>query len=143
MPGGGPNPAGRSNRPGPPPYPGPPEPPGPPKRDGPPAGGPPPNRAAPAGRGGRGLTGPLPRGVALSTRIMRPSSCEPLSALIARSASSSPAISTNPKPRERPVSRSVITAADCTGPNRANASRRPSLDVENERPPTNNLTDIG
>jgi len=80
--------------------------------------------------------------VALSTRIIRPSRLEPLSALIALSASSAVAISTNPKPRERPVSRSVITIAEFTGPNRANASRSPSLAVENERPPTNSFTDM-
>src|SRR5712664_1388108 len=51
-------------------------------------------------------------------------------------------ISTKPKPRERPVSRSVITAADITSPKRANAPRRPSLEVENERPPTNSFTDM-
>jgi hypothetical protein len=65
-----------------------------------------------------------------------------LSEPIARSASASLPISTKPKPRERPVSRSVITAADVTVPKRANASRSPSLDVEKARPPTNNLTDM-
>src|SRR5260370_36696987 len=50
--------------------------------------------------------------------------------------------STKPKPRERPVSRSVITAADITSPKRAKAPRRPSLEVENERPPTNSFTDM-
>src|SRR3989442_14432138 len=73
---------------------------------------------------------------------MRPSSEVPLSEEIAFSASSVVAISTKPKPRERPVSRSVITAADITSPKRANAPRRPSLEVENERPPTNSFTDM-
>ena len=59
---------------------------------------------------------------------------------MAFSASSSLAISTNPKPRDRPVSRSVMTAADWTGPKRAKAARSPSVEVVNARPPTNNLT---
>jgi hypothetical protein len=80
--------------------------------------------------------------VARSTRIIRPSRLEPFRPLIARSASSSEAISTNPNPRDRPVSRSVMTAADWTGPKRAKASRSPSVDVVNDRPPTNSLTDM-
>jgi len=39
-------------------------------------------------------------------------------------------ISTNPKPRERPVSRSVTMVADSTEPTAANASRRLSVEVE-------------
>jgi hypothetical protein len=73
---------------------------------------------------------------------MRPSRLEPFSPPIARSASSSVAISTNPNPRDRPVSRSVMTAADWTGPKRAKASRSPSVEVENAKPPTNSLTDM-
>jgi hypothetical protein len=73
---------------------------------------------------------------------MRPSSWEPFSEEIARSASSVVAISTNPKPRDRPVSRSVMTAAESTAPNRANAARRLSVEVEKERPPTNSFTDM-
>src|SRR5262245_14632173 len=73
---------------------------------------------------------------------MRPSSDVPLSEEMAFSASSVVAISTKPKPLERPVSRSVITAADITSPKRAKAPRRPSLEVENERPPTNSFTDM-
>lgn len=61
---------------------------------------------------------------------------------MARSASSVEAISTKPKPRDLPVSRSVMTAAESTTPNRANASRSRSVEVENDKPPTNNLTDI-
>ena len=49
-------------------------------------------------------------------------------------------ISTNPKPRDRPESRSVTTLAESTPPTAANASRRRSLDVENESPPTKSLT---
>jgi hypothetical protein len=78
--------------------------------------------------------------VARSTRIIRPSRLEPFSPLMAFSASSSVAISTNPNPRDRPVSRSVMTAADWTGPKRAKAARSPSVEVVNARPPTNNLT---
>jgi hypothetical protein len=73
---------------------------------------------------------------------MRPSSCEPFREEMARSASSVVAISTKPKPRERPVSRSVITAAESTAPKRAKAARNPSVEVENERPPTNSFTDM-
>src|SRR5205807_9516145 len=46
-------------------------------------------------------------------------------------------------PRERPVSRSVMTAADTTTPWRANAARRLSLEVVKDRPPTNSFTDMG
>jgi hypothetical protein len=73
---------------------------------------------------------------------MRPSRLDPFRAPMACSAASGVDISTNPNPRDRPVSRSVITAAESTAPYRANASRRRSVDVENERPPTNNLNDI-
>src|SRR5438093_4194763 len=59
---------------------------------------------------------------------------------MACSASSGVAISTKPKPRDRPVSRSVTTLADSTLPVAAKASRRRSLEVENERPPTKSLT---
>jgi len=67
------------------------------------------------GRGPLGA-GALPRGVALSTRIMRPSRLAPFMPAIARSASSWVPISTKPNPRERWVSRSVMTIADCTMP---------------------------
>jgi membrane protein DedA with SNARE-associated domain len=59
---------------------------------------------------------------------------------MACSASSGVAISTNPKPRERPVSRSVTTLADSTLPTAAKASRRRSLEVEKDKPPTKSLT---
>src|SRR5207247_2305271 len=58
---------------------------------------------------------------------------------MAWSASSAVAISTKPKPRERPVSRSVTTAADSTWPAAANTSRSRSVDVENARPPINSF----
>ncbi len=87
--------------------------------------------------------GPEPRGVALSTRMLRPSRLVLFRAPSARSASSEVAISTKPKPRDRPVSRSVMTAADSTTPYRAKAARRLSFEVVKDRPPTNSFTDIG
>src|SRR5215470_679319 len=107
-------------RPAPPPPPKPPRPPPPPPRRSPPP--------------------PEPGAFAFSTWIVRPSRFVPLRRQMACSASSGVAISTNPKPRERPVSRSVTTLADSTPPTAANASRKRSLDVENDRPPTKSLT---
>src|SRR5688500_2781892 len=75
--------------------------------------------------------------------MVRPSTDVPLSLLIACSASSGVAISTKPKPRERPVSRSVTTAADSTLPVAAKTSRRRSLEVEKDNPPTKSLTAMG
>src|SRR5207249_2391265 len=82
----------------------------------------------------------LPGDFAFSTRIVRPSRFVPFKRLMACSASSGVAISTNPKPRDRPVSRSVTTLADSTVPAPAKASRRRSVEVENERPPMKSLT---
>src|SRR5688572_24034461 len=48
-------------------------------------------------------------------------------------------ISTNAKPRDRPVSRSVTTWADSTAPNSPNASRRSSAVVPKGRLPTYNF----
>jgi hypothetical protein len=62
--------------------------------------------------------------------MRRPSSSRPLSWLIAFCASSAVDISTNPKPRDCPENRSVITVADTTFPDCAKNSRRPSLVVE-------------
>src|SRR2546425_7447189 len=59
---------------------------------------------------------------------------------MACSASSGVAISTNPKPRDRPVSRSVTTLADSTRPPAAKASRRRWLEVEKDKPPTKSFT---
>src|SRR4029078_12521320 len=72
--------------------------------------------------------------------MVGPSTDVPLRRLMACSASSGVAISTNPKPRERPVSRSVTTLADSTLPTAAKASRRRSLEVEKDKPPTKSLT---
>src|SRR5262249_47208561 len=77
---------------------------------------------------------------AFSTWIVRPSRFVPLRRLMACSASSGVAISTNPKPRDRPVSRSVPTLADSTLPTAAKASRRRSLAVGKERPATKSVT---
>src|SRR5213593_743106 len=92
---------------------------------------PPPRRSPPP---------PAPGAFAFSTWIVRPSRFVPLRRLMACSASSGVAISTNPKPRERPVSRSVTTLADSTLPTAAKASRRRSLEVEKDKPPTKSLT---
>ena len=51
-------------------------------------------------------------------------------------ASSSLAISTKPKPRERPVSRSITMEADATCPWASKAARREFSSVLNERLPT-------
>src|SRR5881296_3602921 len=92
---------------------------------------PPPRRSPPP---------PAPGAFAFSTWIVRPSRLVPLRRLMACSASSGVAISTKPKPRDRPVSRSVTTLADSTLPAAAKASRRRSLEVENARPPTKSFT---
>src|SRR3989454_603532 len=98
-----PSPRGAPPRP-PPPPPKPPRPPPPPPRRSPPP--------------------PAPGAFAFSTWMVRPSRLVPLSRLMACSASSGVAISTKPKPRDRPVSRSVTTLADSTLPAAAKASRR-------------------
>src|SRR6266849_6475207 len=86
---------------------------------------------------------PDPDEFATSTFSVRPSTIWPLNFLSAGSASSAVAISTKPKPRERPVSRSVTTAADSTWPAAANTSRSRSVDVENARPPMNSFCAMG
>src|SRR5260370_17942978 len=82
---------------------------------------------------------PAPDEFATSPFKVRPSTIWQLNFLAAASASSAVAISTKPKPRERPVSRSVTTAAVSTPPAVANSSRRRSSDVEKDRPPMNSL----
>src|SRR6516162_7726733 len=54
-------------------------------------------------------------------------------------ASAFEAISTNPKPRERPVSRSVMTDADSHVPTSANSASRSALVVSKDRFPTNSF----
>jgi hypothetical protein len=70
---------------------------------------------------------------------LRPSSCAPLRAWIAFSASSGVLIVTNPKPLDFPVIRSVMRLASTTVPCAANASCRSFSVVSKEIPPTNNL----
>src|SRR6266478_1772150 len=77
---------------------------------------------------------PPPDGFASSTFSVRPSTSCPLNFFTASAASSAVDISTKPNPRERPVSRSVTTAADSTVPAAANSSRRRSSDVEKDNP---------
>src|SRR5207245_5881189 len=59
---------------------------------------------------------PEPEGFATSTLISRPSSSVPFSRRTASLASSEAVISSNPKPRDRPESRSVTTLAESTPP---------------------------
>src|SRR5262249_11331899 len=68
--------------------------------------------------------------------MARPCTSLPFSSAIARSASLAELISTKPKPRERPVTRSVITAADSQGPICAKSASRSAVVVSNERLPT-------
>jgi len=72
----------------------------------------------------------------ISTVILRPSSSRPFSWEMEAWASSAVFISTNPKPRDCPEKRSVITVADRTFPHCEKNSRSPSLVVEYARPPT-------
>src|SRR5688572_14680780 len=68
---------------------------------------------------------PGPRGSfgrASFTVSVRPPSCDSCSSVIAFCAPSSVAISTNPKPRARPVAMSRMTVTDSTGPTRSNNS---------------------
>src|SRR5262245_61052578 len=68
--------------------------------------------------------------------MVRPWSSRPLSVVIAFCASAGELISTKPKPRERPVSRSVITAADSQWPHSANSASRSAFVVLKDRLPT-------
>src|SRR3989442_1487420 len=100
----------------------------------------PPPQGAVRGRRGRGPPRrpppPLRSGdLASSTLIWRPSRSRPLKRDTASCASSVVAISTKPKPRDRPVPLSVTTVADSTVPAAAKTSRRRSLVTENGRPP--------
>src|SRR3990172_4336385 len=88
-----------------PPRPPPPPPPPPPK---------PPKPPRPSREGGR----------ASSTLIVRPSSGFPFSSSIALRPSALVAISTKPKPRERPEERAVTTLADSTVPGCSEKARR-------------------
>src|SRR3954468_15102411 len=123
---------------------GPPNPPplGPPK----PPPGPPPSERGPRGPRGPppGPPGPPGRARSSATRTarVRPFRSYPSSCRMATSASASEPISTKPKPRERPDSRSVAIFTDSTcpcGPNRVLSS---SLVVEYGKLATNSLQDI-
>ncbi|KAG0622821.1 hypothetical protein M758_3G126100 [Ceratodon purpureus] len=71
--------------------------------------------------------------------MLRPSISLPFISLIAWFMAPSSAKVTNPKPRERPVSRSVITLLCTTSPKgRKTSSRRPSV-VAQANPPTKHL----
>src|SRR5947207_9130229 len=78
---------------------------------------------------------PLVRSWASFTRSGRPPSSLPLRFWMARDASARD-ISTNPKPRGRPVSRSVMMLTDSTVPCAANSSRISASVAENGRLPT-------
>src|SRR5260370_18758415 len=91
----------------------------------------------------RGLRPPPPPPEAFSTLSWRPSSSLPLNCVIACSASSAVALSTKPKPRGRPVSRSVTTAADSTSPAAAETSRSLSVAVLHDRPPMDRCGAMG
>src|SRR6266545_4974878 len=69
------------------------------------------------------------RGLASFTVKLRPFKSLPLNSSIAFCPSSLEAISTKPKPRERPVSRSSTTVADSTVPICAKSCWRSSLEV--------------
>lgn len=88
---------------------------------------------SPKGREGGGRT------AARSTLIARPSKILPFILEKAVSASSSERKVTKPKPRERPLSRSMTIRTSVTSPWAANALRRASSWVRNDRPPTNSL----
>jgi hypothetical protein len=79
-------------------------------------------------------------GFASLTVRARPSSCDPFNCAIALSASSSDIV-TNPKPFERPVSRSVMMLTASTAPQCAKASVISFSVVWKERFPTNNFLD--
>jgi len=75
-------------------------------------------------------------GRASLTFRVRPPTCDPFSAVMAFSPSSLLAISTKPKPRERPVSRSVMMLTRSTCPNGSNICRNSSSDVLKLKFPT-------
>src|ERR1019366_7424161 len=81
---------------------------------------------------------PPPWGFGRASLILsaRPSRSVPLSAAIARSASAESVISTNPKPRERPVSRSVTRLTRSTCPKGSKSVRSSSSFVLKLRFPT-------
>jgi hypothetical protein len=105
---------------------------------------PPPPPPPPPGRGPEGR-GPEPRGRSSAefTRRFRPSSSLSLSSRIAASADSESVYSTNAKPRERWVSRSMITATLTTLSGEGRISLNCSEEVRKERLPTKILVETG
>src|SRR5690606_21970147 len=88
---------------------------------------------------------PPPRGArscASLTRRVRPSSSAPSICSMAVAAALSSRKVTKPKPRERPVSRSVMTLTSSTSPKLSNARRRAASSVSQLRPPTKRRFDI-
>jgi hypothetical protein len=81
-------------------------------------------------------------GLASDTATALPSRFWPFNLAIAVLASSSDAISTNPKPFDLPVILSLITLADTTDPAWAKNAERFASVVSHDRPPTNNLVAI-
>src|SRR5262249_44379080 len=71
--------------------------------------------------------------------MCRPARWRALSSGIALLASLAELISTKPKPRERPLSRSFTTVADSTVPADANSDSRSAPVVEKARFPTNSF----
>ena len=69
-------------------------------------------------------------GLASLTLMLRPSTSLPFSAWMAARACSSSLISTNPKPLDRLVLRSMITSAESTEPNSLKSERSSSESVE-------------
>jgi hypothetical protein len=112
---------------------------------------PPPPRPPPLPRPPRPLPPPLPNppppnppppvglGRASFTASVRPPSCAWFSSSMAFCASSSFVISTNAKPRARPVAMSRMTRTESTGPTRPNNSSSSASPVSYGRLPTNNL----
>src|SRR5262249_21072169 len=99
------------------------------------------------GAGGRGPRSPPPppppdRSCASLTFRVRPCSSRPFRSVMAFCASAGELISTKPKPRERPVARSVMTAADSQVPTSPKSDSRSALVVEKERFPTNSFLPI-
>ena len=90
--------------------------------------------------GGGGYQRPRPRsvfGLASLTLSARPPELVPFSAAMARSASAESVISTNPNPRERPVSRSVTRLMLSTVPCGSKSARMEFSVAPKSRLPTN------
>ena len=80
------------------------------------------------------------RGFASFTGMARPASCEPCSPSMAALADRLSGISTKPKPRERPVSRSVMILTFSTAPYCSKSWRRSFSVAVNARLPTKMFT---